>query len=59
MPYPNKYEDPEERFKLWLSLSPKEREIALQILRKQQEQREIDFYSAKERPFPKDSRRPY
>jgi hypothetical protein len=47
MPHPNKYEDPEERYKLWLSLSFEEREAALKIIAARQKQREEEFYEAK------------
>lgn len=46
MPYPaDKYQDPVERRKLWLSLTPYERDAALLIMKKQVEQREREFYS--------------
>lgn len=48
MPYPaDKYQDPVERRKLWLSLTPEERQAALLIMRVQAEQREREFYSAR------------
>ena len=45
----DKYQDPGERRKLWLSLTSYEREAALLIMREQAKQRERDYYSLRKK----------